>query len=76
LAQLTHRWKQRDVKFDENTYEFRATKDYEEGDEVFMNYGSHPNDTLLAECEKVSLFSSLQRADLAFPFLQMASSLM
>ncbi|KAJ5472542.1 hypothetical protein N7530_006543 [Penicillium desertorum] len=39
----------RDVKFDENTYEFRATKDYEEGDEVFMNYGSHPNDTLLAE---------------------------
>ncbi|KAJ5210385.1 hypothetical protein N7472_000524 [Penicillium cf. griseofulvum] len=39
----------RDVKFDENTYEFRATKDYEEGEEVFMNYGSHPNDTLLAE---------------------------
>ncbi|OQE16810.1 hypothetical protein PENFLA_c026G09468 [Penicillium flavigenum] len=39
----------RDVEFDENTYVFRATKDYEEGDEVFMNYGSHPNDTLLAE---------------------------
>ncbi|OQE37410.1 hypothetical protein PENCOP_c010G04831 [Penicillium coprophilum] len=39
----------RDVKFDGNTYEFRATKDYEEGEEVFMNYGSHPNDTLLAE---------------------------
>ena len=28
-----------------------------------MNYGSHPNDTLLAECEKVLLFSSFQRAD-------------
>ncbi|OGE54453.1 hypothetical protein PENARI_c006G05102 [Penicillium arizonense] len=39
----------RDVKFDENEYVFCATKDYEEGDEVYMNYGSHPNDTLLAE---------------------------
>ncbi|CAG7932865.1 unnamed protein product [Penicillium olsonii] len=39
----------RDVKFDEHEYVFRATKDYEKGDEVFMNYGSHPNDTLLAE---------------------------
>ncbi|KAJ5336995.1 uncharacterized protein N7506_005017 [Penicillium brevicompactum] len=39
----------RDVKFDKDEYVFRATKDYEEGEEVFMNYGSHPNDTLLAE---------------------------
>jgi hypothetical protein len=48
---LTLFYAQRDVKFDENEYVFCATKDYEEGDEVYMNYGSHPNDTLLAECE-------------------------
>ncbi|KAJ5780969.1 hypothetical protein N7457_006129 [Penicillium paradoxum] len=39
----------RDVKFDEHEYVFCATRDYEEGEEVYMNYGSHPNDTLLAE---------------------------
>lgn len=61
------RWKQRDVRFDESVYEFRATKDYEEGEEVFMNYGSHPNDTLLAECEKVLLFFFLRRADFIPP---------
>lgn len=69
-TKLTHRWKQRDVKFDQNTYEFRATKDYKEGEEVFMNYGSHPNDTLLAECEKVLFFSSLRCADFVLrPFI-------
>ncbi|CAG8245120.1 unnamed protein product [Penicillium salamii] len=45
----------RDVKFDEHEYVFRATKDYQEGEEVFMNYGSHPNDTLLAECRSWSI---------------------
>jgi hypothetical protein len=64
LPKLTQILKQRDVKFDENTYEFRATKDYEEGEEVFMNYGTHPNDTLLAECEKVLPSSSLRRTDI------------
>ncbi|KAJ5124732.1 uncharacterized protein N7515_008557 [Penicillium bovifimosum] len=39
----------RDVKFNENEYVFCATEDYNEGEEVYMNYGSHPNDTLLAE---------------------------
>lgn len=68
LTELTYSWKQRDVKFDENTYEFRATKDYEEGEEVYMNYGSHPNDTLLAECEKVLLSSSFRHADFV-PFI-------
>ncbi|KAJ5910153.1 hypothetical protein N7504_004796 [Penicillium tannophilum] len=38
-----------DVKFDENEYTLRATEDYEKGDEVYMSYGSHPNDFLLAE---------------------------
>lgn len=63
LTELTYSWKQRDVKFDESTYEFRATKDYEEGEEVYMNYGSHPNDTLLAECEKALSSSSFRHAD-------------
>lgn len=40
-----------DVKFDEKEYTLRATEDYEKGDEVYMSYGSHPNDFLLAECE-------------------------
>ncbi|KAJ5798104.1 uncharacterized protein N7503_007400 [Penicillium pulvis] len=38
-----------DVKFDETEYTLRATEDYEKGDEVYMSYGSHPNDFLLAE---------------------------
>ncbi|KAJ5116414.1 hypothetical protein N7456_000762 [Penicillium angulare] len=38
-----------DVKFDENEYTLRATEDYDKGDEVYMSYGSHPNDFLLAE---------------------------
>ncbi|KAJ5726381.1 uncharacterized protein N7483_007738 [Penicillium malachiteum] len=38
-----------DVKFDENEYVLRATEDYEKGDEVYMSYGNHPNDFLLAE---------------------------
>ncbi|KAJ5639723.1 uncharacterized protein N7484_007585, partial [Penicillium longicatenatum] len=38
-----------DVKFDEKEYTLRATEDYEKGDEVYMSYGSHPNDFLLAE---------------------------
>ncbi|KAJ5219883.1 hypothetical protein N7468_009087 [Penicillium chermesinum] len=38
-----------DVKFDSNEYTLRATEDYNEGDEVYMSYGSHPNDFLLAE---------------------------
>ncbi|KAJ5613545.1 hypothetical protein N7528_007199 [Penicillium herquei] len=38
-----------DVKFDENEYVLRATENYEKGDEVYMSYGSHPNDFLLAE---------------------------
>ena len=40
-----------DVKFDESGYTLRATEDYKKGEEVYMSYGSHPNDFLLAECE-------------------------
>lgn len=40
-----------DVKFDEDGYTLSATDDYEVGDEVYMSYGSHSNDTLLAECK-------------------------
>lgn len=65
LTKLTYTRKQRDVKFDEHTYEFRATKDYEEGEEVYMNYGSHPNDTLLAECEEALLSSSFDMLTLS-----------
>lgn len=43
-----------DVKFDEKEYTLRATEDYERGDEVYMSYGSHPNDFLLAECKPLS----------------------
>ncbi|KAF7717287.1 Uncharacterized protein PECH_007566 [Penicillium ucsense] len=38
-----------DVKFDEDGYTLRATENYEKGDEVYMSYGGHPNDLLLAE---------------------------
>ncbi|KAJ5233671.1 uncharacterized protein N7469_005437 [Penicillium citrinum] len=38
-----------DVKFDEDGYTLSATDDYEVGDEVYMSYGSHSNDMLLAE---------------------------
>ncbi|KAJ5110909.1 hypothetical protein N7532_001444 [Penicillium argentinense] len=38
-----------DVKFDESQYTLSATENYESGDEVYMNYGSHPNDFLLTE---------------------------
>ncbi|KAJ5152977.1 uncharacterized protein N7482_009455 [Penicillium canariense] len=38
-----------DVKFDEDGYTLRATEDYKKGDEVYMSYGGHPNDFLLAE---------------------------
>ncbi|KAJ5397116.1 hypothetical protein N7509_005229 [Penicillium cosmopolitanum] len=38
-----------DVKFDGDGYTLSATEDYEAGDEVYMSYGSHPNDFLLAE---------------------------
>ena len=41
-----------DVKFSEEEYVFRATENYESGEEVFMSYGAHPNDFLLAECER------------------------
>ncbi|KAJ5114689.1 hypothetical protein NUU61_000448 [Penicillium alfredii] len=38
-----------DVEFDDDGYLFRASKNYEPGEEVFMSYGSHPNDFLFAE---------------------------
>ncbi|KAE8350286.1 SET domain-containing protein [Aspergillus coremiiformis] len=37
------------VKFDGEKYVFRATKHYDEGEEIYMSYGSHPNDFLFAE---------------------------
>ncbi|KAF7591908.1 hypothetical protein BBP40_000879 [Aspergillus hancockii] len=37
------------VKFDGEKYVFRATKHYDEGEEVYMSYGHHPNDFLFAE---------------------------
>lgn len=40
-----------DVKFDADEYTLRATENYSEGDEVYMSYGGHPNDFLLAECK-------------------------
>ncbi|KAJ6117567.1 hypothetical protein N7512_007292 [Penicillium capsulatum] len=38
-----------DVSFTDEEYTLTATKDYAKGEEVFMNYGSHSNDLLLAE---------------------------
>ncbi|CAL5866511.1 uncharacterized protein PFLUO_LOCUS720 [Penicillium psychrofluorescens] len=38
-----------DVHFSEEGYVFRATKAYKAGEEVFISYGTHPNDFLLAE---------------------------
>ncbi|KAE8379225.1 SET domain-containing protein [Aspergillus bertholletiae] len=37
------------VKFDGEKYVFRATKHYDEGEEIYMSYGPHPNDFLFAE---------------------------
>ncbi|PYI07124.1 SET domain-containing protein [Aspergillus sclerotiicarbonarius CBS 121057] len=37
------------VKFDGERYVFRAAKDYEEGEEIYMSYGPHPNDFLFTE---------------------------
>ncbi|KKK14337.1 hypothetical protein P175DRAFT_0545552 [Aspergillus ochraceoroseus IBT 24754] len=37
------------VKFDGKEYVFRATTSYEEGEEIFMSYGPHPNDFLFTE---------------------------
>lgn len=55
------------MKFDGKEYVFRATSDYgidsylrrsgskltraDEGEEVYMSYGPHPNDFLFAECK-------------------------
>lgn len=51
MDQANDKREQRDVKFNKDEYVFRATQDYAVGEEVYMNYGSHPNDTLLAECK-------------------------
>lgn len=40
-----------DVSFTDTEYTLKATQDYSQGQEVYMNYGSHSNDLLLAECE-------------------------
>ncbi|KAI9927979.1 hypothetical protein MW887_002831 [Aspergillus wentii] len=37
------------VNFDGANYVFRATKNYEQGEEIYMSYGAHPNDFLFAE---------------------------
>ncbi|PYH98747.1 ribosomal N-lysine methyltransferase [Aspergillus ellipticus CBS 707.79] len=37
------------VKFDGEKYVFRAVKKYEEGQEIYISYGSHPNDFLFTE---------------------------
>ncbi|KAB8207410.1 hypothetical protein BDV34DRAFT_211708 [Aspergillus parasiticus] len=37
------------VKFDGENYVFRAAKHYDEGEEIYMSYGPHPNDFLFAE---------------------------
>ncbi|KAL4894164.1 SET domain-containing protein [Aspergillus ambiguus] len=37
------------VKFDGEKYVFRAIKHYDEGEEIYMSYGHHPNDFLLTE---------------------------
>lgn len=59
------------MKFDEDGYTLCATEDYEEGDEVYMSYGGHPNDFLLAECETTTLGSGDSSAN---AISQMASS--
>ncbi|RJE23211.1 SET domain protein [Aspergillus sclerotialis] len=38
-----------DVNFDGDFYVFRAAKCYNEGEEIYMSYGPHPNDFLFAE---------------------------
>ncbi|KAF9888406.1 hypothetical protein FE257_008684 [Aspergillus nanangensis] len=37
------------VNFDGKEYVFKTTKSYEEGEEIYMSYGPHPNDFLLTE---------------------------
>ncbi|PYH80763.1 ribosomal N-lysine methyltransferase [Aspergillus uvarum CBS 121591] len=37
------------VNFDGHHYVFRAAKEYDEGDEIYMSYGPHPNDFLFTE---------------------------
>ncbi|RAL10564.1 uncharacterized protein BO97DRAFT_393889 [Aspergillus homomorphus CBS 101889] len=37
------------VKFDGQNYVFRAAKEYDEGEEIYMSYGPHPNDFLFTE---------------------------
>ncbi|RAH75529.1 uncharacterized protein BO66DRAFT_310466 [Aspergillus aculeatinus CBS 121060] len=37
------------VKFDGLHYVFRAAREYDEGDEIYMSYGPHPNDFLFTE---------------------------
>lgn len=70
MDQANDRCKQRDVKFNKDEYVFKATQDYAMGEEVYMNYGSHPNDTLLAECKRrdiaeyCSTFIDLEQMDL------------
>lgn len=39
------------MKFDQNGYTLTATENYQKGEEVYMSYGCHPNDFLMAECE-------------------------
>ncbi|PKY05564.1 ribosomal N-lysine methyltransferase [Aspergillus campestris IBT 28561] len=38
-----------DVRFDGEKYTFRATRQHEKGEEVYMSYGPHSNDFLLVE---------------------------
>lgn len=59
------------MKFDEDGYTLRATEDYKKGDEVYMSYGGHPNDFLLAECEAPTHALGYSHSNLD---IQMASS--
>ncbi|RAO72652.1 uncharacterized protein BHQ10_008664 [Talaromyces amestolkiae] len=38
-----------EVDFDGQAYTFKASQQFEKGEELFMSYGSHPNDFLLVE---------------------------
>ena len=54
-----------DVKFNADGYTLSASENYEAGDEVYMSYGDHPNDFLLAECKSNYSFTSPEPLNMA-----------
>ncbi|KAL1959596.1 hypothetical protein VTO42DRAFT_1631 [Malbranchea cinnamomea] len=58
-----------EVTFDSNQYTFRATRDYESGEEIFATYGHHSTDVLWTEygfIPKENKWDSLSLDDIIF----------